>query len=176
MSGSLPHGVPATLYVDLIQDAQSRKVPVILDASGIFLKTGFACHPTAIKPNREELEQLYGQPCPTLEHLFRAARELHALSGTIMVVTMGAEGALAVLPGRCYRIPALKVAIASPAGAGDAVVAGLAAGLGRGDPLEDCLRLAFAAAGAAVMRPGTADIHKADVEALLSQVELIPFD
>jgi 1-phosphofructokinase family hexose kinase len=172
LSGSLPKGSPLTLYGELIEEAHRQHVPVILDASGAVLKNGFTACPTAVKPNREELEQLCGQACPTLEQVYAAARELYQKSGTLMVVTLGAEGALAVLPDRAYYIPALPVKISSPAGAGDAVVAGLAAGLGRKDSLEDCLRLAFAAAGAAVMMPGTADIRKADVEALLPLVEL----
>ncbi len=176
ISGSLPHGLPSSLYADLIGQANQCHVPVVLDASGACLRSGFASLPTVIKPNREELEQLYGQSCPTEESLLQAAQDLHARSGTSIVITLGADGALAVLPGRVYRIPALKVRIASPAGAGDAVVAGLAAGLARGDTLEDSLCLAFAAAGASVMMPGTADIRKADVDALLPQVVLIPVD
>jgi len=174
LSGSAPKGVPATLYADLIEEAHRQKVPVILDSSGVYLKSGFDSRPTLIKPNREELEHLYGKPCPTPESVLNAAQELLARTGTLIVVTLGADGAIAVLPGRAYRIPALQVKMVSPAGAGDAVVAGLAAALGRRAPLEEGLRLAFAAAGAAVMMPGTADIRKQDVEALLPQVELIP--
>jgi tagatose 6-phosphate kinase len=174
ISGSLPKGVPVSFYTDLIEEAHYQHKPIILDASGINLKTGFASRPTMIKPNREELEQLYGQPCPTIEAVLLAGRELLDKNGTIIVVTLGVDGAVAVLPERAYRIPAIKVKVASPAGAGDAVVAGLAAGLACGDTLEEGLRLAFAAAGAAVMMPGTADIRKEDVDALLPMVELTP--
>ena len=64
--------------------------------------------------------------------------------------------------------------VASPAGAGDAVVAGLAAGLARKEPFEFGLRLGFAAAGAVVMMPGTADCHRQDIDTLFPNVELIP--
>ncbi len=80
-----------------------------------------------------------------------------------------------MLPGRAYRIPALKGQVVNAAGAGDAVLAGLAAALDRGQPVEEGLRLGFAAAAAVVLTPGTADCRRADVERFLPQIELIPY-
>jgi 6-phosphofructokinase 2 len=51
----------------------------------------------------------------------------------------------------------------------------MAAALYRAQPVEDGLRLGFAAAGAVVMTPGTADCHREDIERLIPQVHLIPY-
>jgi len=81
-----------------------------------------------------------------------------------------------VLPDRAYRIPPLKVDVVSPAGSGDAVLAGLAGSIYRGQPIEEGLRLGFAAATAVVLLPGTADCRRNDVERFLPQIELIPYE
>jgi fructose-1-phosphate kinase PfkB-like protein len=63
----------------------------------------------------------------------------------------------------------------STAGAGDGVLAGLALALARGEPLEAGLRYGFALAGAVVQTLATAAFRLEDYQALLPQVELIPY-
>ena len=82
---------------------------------------------------------------------------------------------LAVLREGCYRIPPIEVDVSSPAGAGDAVLAGLAHAIHHGSPIEDGLRLGVAAATAVCLQPGTAAYDVADMRRFLPQVELIPF-
>jgi 6-phosphofructokinase 2 len=64
------------------------------------------------------------------------------------------------------------VQVVSSAGAGDAVLAGLAAAIARGGTLEDGLRLGAAAAAAVCLLPATADCRREDIERLLPQVKL----
>jgi 1-phosphofructokinase family hexose kinase len=175
LGGTLPAGVEPSLYVDLITLARERNIPVIFDASDRNLQVGLTARPNFIKPNRDELGALIGHPITTLEDAYRAGCSVLEQYGTIPVITLGREGGLAVLPGRAYRIPALKVQVVNAAGAGDAVLAGLAAALDRGQPVEEGLRLGFAAAAAVVLTPGTADCRRADVERFLPQIELIPY-
>src|SRR5262249_11843487 len=92
--------------------------------------------------------------------------------GTAPIMTFGGEGALAVLPGKAYRIPPLKIEVVSAAGAGDAVLAGVAASIERRQPIEEGLRLGIAAAAAVCLMPGTADCRREDVERFLPQVAL----
>jgi 6-phosphofructokinase 2 len=67
------------------------------------------------------------------------------------------------------------VKVVKTAGAGDAILAGLAAALARGQPVEEGLRLGFAAAAAVLLTPETAACRPADVDRLLPQVELRPY-
>ena len=88
---------------------------------------------------------------------------------------MGYFRTLAILPEKTYRIPVLPVKVVSTAGAGDGVLAGLAAALDAGWPLEEGLRLGTAMAGAVCMQLATADCRKADIENLLPQVRLLSY-
>ncbi len=173
--GTLPIGMDASFYARIIRAARDRHIPVIFDAAEPNLRPGLAACPTFIKPNRDELSALMGYPIDSMDMAYQAGRQILAQYGTVPIITFGADGALAVLHERAYRIPPLKVDVVSPAGSGDAVLAGLAASIDRQQPIEEGLRLGFAAATAVALLPGTADCRREDVERFLPQIELIPY-
>jgi 1-phosphofructokinase family hexose kinase len=176
MGGTLPKGVSPDFYTDAISRARARNIPVIFDAGEPNLSAGLAAKPSFIKPNQDELSGLVGVPVPDLATAYKAGKQILDTFGTCPIMTFGSEGALAVLPGRAYHIPPLKINVVSAAGAGDAVLAGLAASIERGQPIEEGLQLGIAAASAVCLMPGTADCRKADVEVFLPQIELIPYE
>lgn len=175
IGGSLPKDIGAEFYKEYIQEAMQRGIPVVFDSSDPYLKYGLVGKPTIIKPNRTELQSITEQPTESIEDIYQAAMDIFTHYGTMVIVTLGEKGALAVLGDRAYMVPIPKVEVCSIAGAGDAVLAGIAYALAEKKPLEDGLRLGFAAAGAVILTPGTADCRKADVERLLPTIELIPY-
>ncbi len=115
-----------------------------------------AGHCDILLPGMEEAQLLTGQADPEL-----AARELLSLGPGLVVIKLGAEGALAVdKDGLVTRAPAQRVErIVDPVGAGDAFAAGLLSGLLRGFGLDEALNLANRCGALAMMSPG-------DMEAL----------
>jgi 1-phosphofructokinase family hexose kinase len=175
LGGSLPAGVSPAVFTEMVGAARRRDIPVVLDASGPALQAGLSAGPSLVKPNRQEMEELTGRPLDSLQAVYAASLDLQQKYGASFVVTLGGEGALASLPGRAYRIPPLPVKAVSTAGAGDGILAGLAAALSREESFESGLRLGFAAAGAVLLTPATADCRREDVERLIPQVQLIPY-
>lgn len=176
LGGTLPHTMSPAFYTDMIALARGRNLPVIFDATEPNLSAGLASSPTYIKPNRDELTQLMGRPIKTVEDAYHAGREILARYGTQPIITLGEDGGLAVLHDCAYRIPAIPVEVVNTGGAGDAVLAGLAASIERGQPIEDGLRLGFAAATAVVTMPGTAECRREDVLRYQKQIELISYE
>jgi len=174
LGGSLPPGVPLDFYPQVIDIARQRDIPVIFDSSGPALRAGIQARPSLIKPNRDELCELLGFLPASLHEYHSAAKMLQEQFGTDVIATMGGEGALAVLGERSYRVPPLSVPVASAAGAGDGILAGMALAYSRGEPLEEGLRYGFALAGAVLQTLATADFRISDYHALLPQIELIP--
>jgi 1-phosphofructokinase len=173
--GSLPPGMSPDFYAEAITMAHDKNVPVLFDASQPNLSVGLSARPTFIKPNHLELAALAGRELDTIDALYDAALEVVSYYGTQVALTMGERGALAVLKDRSYRIPPLPIEVSSPAGAGDAVLAGLAHAIHHHTPIEEGLRLGLAAAAAVCMQPGTAAYDVADIQRLLPQVELLPY-
>lgn len=122
----------------VVNPAPVRPVPqAVLDA-----------HPILV-PNEHEAVQLTG-----IADLERAARVLQAGSGSPVIVTVGAEGALLVDGDDVVRVPAPAVDVMDTTGAGDALCGTLAARLAAGDALEAALERAVAAASLSTTTPG----------------------
>jgi 1-phosphofructokinase family hexose kinase len=175
LGGSIPAGVNPSLYAQLITLARQHRVPTIIDATGEAMTLALAAQPDWIKPNREELEAFAGCEVHTLHDVWHAAQSLRARHGVQVLASLGAAGLLVVMDGGSFYAPALKVPVVNPAGAGDALVAGLAASMERGESVETGVRMGVAAAAATLMKPGTAECDCADIERLLPAVQVMPF-
>jgi 1-phosphofructokinase family hexose kinase len=173
LSGSLPKNVPMDFLPKLINKAKLQNVPTLLDSSGLYLRAGVEASPYLIKPNRFELEDLCGENAPTREDVLRLAGQLRSLYDINLIVTLGWEGAFALIDEQHYWIPAIPVQPITTAGAGDAVMAGMAITVSQKLPIEEGLRLSFALATATLLTPATCDYRLEDVHKFISQVKVI---
>lgn len=158
LSGSLPRDVPDRAYAELVTVARAAGVPVILDTSGAALTLGAAAGPAVVKPNLAELAAVTGRDLgrATPGELGAAARRL----GDTVVVSLGADGLLAVTPDGSWLARPSERVTGNPTGAGDAVVAGLADGLVRGLDWPERLRHAVALGAAAVAAPAAGEFDE----------------
>lgn len=173
--GSLPPGMQPEFYVEAIQMAREQGIPVIFDASQPNLEVGLRAQPDFIKPNNHELSALVGYELDSTAALHAAGSAILERHGSEVIISRGKDGVLAVLRQGSYRIPGIEVAVSSPAGAGDALLAGLAHAIHHGQPIEEGLRLGLATATAVCLQPGTAVYDVADMRRFLPQVELMPY-
>lgn len=152
LAGSLPDGLPDDRYAALTADLHAQGARVVLDSSGAPLAAALAAEagslPFCIKPNRHELEAWAGAPLPTTADLLAAARDLHRRGVGVVVVSLGADGALFVSDGPALHARLPAVTALSTVGAGDAMVAGLIAAFRDGLPPEGVARRAVAFATA----------------------------
>jgi 1-phosphofructokinase family hexose kinase len=173
LAGSLPPGIPEDAYARYIRLAHAQGIRTILDASGEHLRLGVEARPYAIKPNVAEAEELLGRRLPDLEAVVAGARELAARGIAVVVISMGAQGAICVEGGRVWRATPPEVERQSTVGSGDSFVAGLAVALARGEGVEAGLRLGTAAGAATAATPGTELGSAEAVQALLPQVRVV---
>jgi 1-phosphofructokinase family hexose kinase len=174
MGGSLPKGVPLEFYAEAIAQAHAHNVPVIFDSSGASLAAGVKSRPDLIKPNLAELGDLLGDQPVSRREVQQAAIRLRDEFGVHVIVTSGEAGAIAVFGERMYAIDPVSVPVASAAGAGDGVLAGIALAYSRGESLEYGLQHGFALAGAILQTLATADFRVEDYRQLLSQISITP--
>ncbi|PQP47313.1 1-phosphofructokinase family hexose kinase [Mycolicibacterium austroafricanum] len=163
-SGSLPPGVPLDFYQRVADMCREAGALLILDTSG-----GGLSHITSgvyvLKPSVRELRECVGRPLPTEAEQLAAAHELIDRGiARIVVVSLGAQGALLAASSHSERFPALPVAAVSGIGAGDAMVAGITVGLAEGWTLDRAVRYGIAAATAKLQTPATSVFDRADVE------------
>ena len=171
LSGTVAPGLPTDFYARIIAD-RAPGTTTIVDTHGPPLAAVTAGTATIVKPSQRELAELVGWEPATALDIERAAQEvLEQGSVRAVVASRGPSGALLAVRGegaRWFRPPPVRPV--STVGAGDSMVAGIAASLFRGSDLEDAVRHGVAAGTATVLTPGTALCERADVERFVDQV------
>lgn len=173
ISGSLPPGIPADFYGRLVREAyQIGQVRCIVDASGKALLGALPAQPYMVKPNRDELQEWVGAGLPDEQALLAAARKLMQAGPLVVAVSLGADGLLLVSPEGAWRAVPPRVNAVNTVGSGDSLVAGLAAGLMRGLPAEEILRLAVGCGTANALTDTVAEVNPEDVARIAPKVQI----
>lgn len=154
LAGSVPTGLPDSAYAEIIPVLRRHGAFVALDASGAPLRHAMAARPDMIKPNTHELSELLGRPLEGRGDVVGAARELAVRGVALVVVSMGADGAVFVDGGQALLAVPPRVEVASTVGAGDAMVAGVLAARLAGGDLEECARRGTAYAAGTLSQLG----------------------
>jgi 6-phosphofructokinase 2 len=171
-SGSFPEGVPQDFYGRLACVAKKINAKVIADTSGEPLRQAMKEGIFMIKPNLGELSSLHGVEELHEEDACAAAREIINKGGCeVMVVSMGASGAMLVTKDEMINSPSPYVRKRSTVGAGDTMVAGMVLAMLKGWSWLQILQYGIAAGSATTMNPGTELCKKEDVEKLYNQLK-----
>ncbi len=172
MGGSLPPGITANIYGQLVKHFRDQDVPVAVDADREPMRLALAAEPTLIKPNRHELRRLLGKEFTRVEDVASAAQELLQRGVEMVMVTMGPDGLVVCAEGEKFHAQPPVVEARSTIGSGDSSLAAFMLGLSRGEKLSECARLAAAAGAATALTPGTELCHREDVERFTSMVKV----
>ena len=174
LNGAASNAGQDNLYKDLIHIAHEYKVPVILDAYGTIFSRGLEARPFMVKPNVEELEGLVNRKLPGLEERWQAVDHLLEQEVTLVVVSMGEEGALVATKEWQYQVMAPPIEEVNPVGSGDALVAGFALGLTQGLGLEETARFGVALGTANALTWDIGVFNPETVEKLRRLIHLEP--
>ena len=174
-SGSLPPGVPVDFYARLAGVGRQIGSRVVLDTSGAPLARAVEEGVYLLKPSLQEFQTLMGEPEGDESHLASLAADVVKRGWCeILVLSLGAGGALWVTASERERLASPAVRVKSSVGAGDSMVGGIVLSLARGRAVGEAVRFGVAAGAAAVMNPGTALCRREDVDRLYPQVMTSP--
>ncbi|QIJ00765.1 hexose kinase [Stutzerimonas balearica] len=168
VSGSFTPGIEPSFFDELLALAGQVGARLVVDLSGEPLayaaRRGGAY---LIKPSLNELASLIGRMPESEREQEGALHELIAAGAAeVIVLSLGAAGALYASGDRLERIAAPAVPMVSAVGAGDSMLGAVVLALAQGRELGDAVRYGVAAGAATVMRPGTQLCLREDVERL----------
>jgi D-beta-D-heptose 7-phosphate kinase/D-beta-D-heptose 1-phosphate adenosyltransferase len=165
----------------VIDAAKAAGKPVVVDPKGRDYSVYRGA--TLITPNRQELADATHRTAVSDAEIVAAAKVLAAaVEAKAVLTTRSEEGMTLVTDGAAIHVPAYPVPVRDVSGAGDTVVAVLAAMLAMGADFESAMRAANAAAAVVVGKRGTAAVSVAELRhrilpaATLAAEEKIVFD
>ena len=150
----------------VLDQARACNKPVLVDPK----RTDFAAYrgATVITPNRKELTDATLLPCESDEEATRAAEAARAASGAAIVLTRSEKGmSYFSAESPPFHLGTVAQAVFDVSGAGDTVIAVLAAAMAAGIAMPDGLRMANHAAGIVVSKLGTASVTRDELAASL---------
>jgi 1-phosphofructokinase len=172
LSGSLPPGVPSSIYASLIEIGSQLGVPAILDAEGDALREGMMARPLLIKPNQYEAELLLGEKLASPEQMADLGKRILDNGPEYAVVSFGPRGAVAIGPGMAVWAVPPQVDGGSTVGAGDAMVAVLAMDIQQGRSVRESLPRAVAAGTLLAMRQHRS-CKQSEIEELAAKIAVV---
>ncbi len=141
----------------LISLCREKSVPVLVDPKGIDFSIYRGA--TLVKPNLYEFEAIVGRCASEDELLQRGLQLMQDLQIEALLITRGEQGMTLLRPGHNeLHFPARAREVYDVTGAGDTVIAVLAAAMGAGLKISSAVALANIAAGLVVAKLGTATI------------------
>ena len=174
VGGSLPPGVPASLYARLIAMARQKKVKTLLDADGEALREGLEAKPTVVTPNQQEAERLLSRALLTRSNFLDAAQRIHSMGAETVVLSLGSRGAVAAFRGGMVEALPPRVDAVCPIGSGDALAAAYTWAMARKPDVADAVRWGVAAGTASARLPGMLFATLPQAEEIYRQVEVRP--
>lgn len=147
-SGTVPRGLPKTIYGDMVKIAKDNNVRMIIDASGSYLEEAIKAKPFMIKPNLEELQELAGYDLDCEYKIIYESKYICKQGIQVVAISLGEKGAIFTTPEGVYKICAPKISAVNMIGCGDAFVAGFAVSLYRNQDIREAFKYAVAAGSA----------------------------
>ncbi|MBC7755845.1 MAG: bifunctional D-glycero-beta-D-manno-heptose-7-phosphate kinase/D-glycero-beta-D-manno-heptose 1-phosphate adenylyltransferase HldE [Bdellovibrio sp.] len=152
---------------DIIKQSNAQKIPVLVDPKGSDYSKYVGA--TALTPNKKETAEACSTTVNDADLIAKASALKDCIKLQFLAVTRGEEG-ITLIDESTHQLPATAKQVFDVSGAGDTVIATLAAGLMHGlTPLE-ALQTANLAAGVVVGKVGTVPITKTElIEALQAE-------
>ena len=156
VSGSVQKCIPDAFYAQIVREANRNGVLCVVDTSGAPLLHVLEEKPFLIKPNIQELDEIF--QCPMREGLLLSSLQAIQQKGVRNVlVSCGEKGAyLLDERGAFLYGTSLQGKVVSTVGCGDAMVAGFMYGWLKAGDYEEAFRMAIAAGGATAFTNGIA--------------------
>lgn len=169
LAGSVPGTVSQSIYKEIMESLKDRDVHVVVDASKHLLTEVLMEHPFFIKPNRQELSEIFNVEIKSRREAAAYAKKLRALGACNVLVSFGGEGALLITAeDKVYMADAPCGDVINSVGAGDSMVAGFLHGWLESKEYVHALKMAVACGSASAFAEDFGE--KGAVEALYKDV------
>ena len=169
LSGSVPKALGGQFYAAIMKKLHQRGVKIVVDTIGDNFVNALENKPFLVKPNKEELENLFAVKADTDEELLELAEKVQTMGAENVLVSLGDKGAFLVTKdNKVLQKNAPKGQAVNTVGAGDSMVAGFLAGYLKTGDMETALKWGIAAGSASAFSKNLAT--KEEIDALMKKL------
>ncbi|SHH52657.1 1-phosphofructokinase [Butyrivibrio fibrisolvens DSM 3071] len=158
LAGSIPSSLPSDVYERILERLDGKGIRFVVDAIKDLLLNVLKYHPFLIKPNKQELGEMFGVEINSDEDTVLYAKKLQEKGARNVLISMAGDGSLLVTEdGQILRQGVCRGKVKNSVGAGDSMVAGFIAGYEKsGGDYKVALNLGTACGGATAFSDGLA--------------------
>jgi 1-phosphofructokinase len=129
LAGSVPTSLPANVYKNILKNLDGKGIQVVADAGNDLLTNLLKYKPFLLKPNKKELEEIFGTQITSKDQVIKYAKKLQNSGARNVLVSLSSDGALLVTEeGKIFESGVPKGVVVNSVGSGDSMVAGFLAG------------------------------------------------
>ena len=170
IAGSIPNTMPDDVYERMLERISRKDVKIVVDATKQLLVNSLKYKPFLIKPNRQELSEIFDVEVKTEEDIEHYAKELQKMGARNVLISLGGEGAMLIDENGCKsKAGVLKEKVINTVGSGDSMVAGFIAGYEKTGDYAYALKLGSVCGNATAFLSGLATREK--INELLEKFE-----
>ncbi len=170
LSGSLPGNLPDGFYQELIQLIHKQGAEFVIDTTGDALQQSLSSRPLLVKPNKEELGEIYQTTFDSIEELLPYGQQLLAEGAQHAIISMASEGALLFTDDGVYQSNVLMHPLKNSVGAGDSMIAGFIGNYARSKDAVEAFKWGVACGSATAFSDDLASGEL--IRTLLSEVHI----
>lgn len=167
ISGSLPKSLGSDFYKEVIEKTGCK---FSIDIANKEVLDYLKYKPVLIKPNEEELANIFETEISSEDDLIKYAKKLNSLGAKNVIVSLGAAGSIFVDDKNIFKADAIKGDLINSVGAGDSMVGGFIYAISEVYDKLDAYKLAIACGTATAFSPDIASRKK--IEEMSKKVEV----
>lgn len=161
LAGSIPNTLPDDIYERMLERLKDKDIRIVVDATKKLLVNSLKYKPFLIKPNRQEISEIFDVDVKTEEDTEKYAKKLQEMGAQNVLISLGGEGAMLIDEnGNKHKMGVLKEKVINTVGSGDSMVAGFVAGYEKEKSYPYALKLGSACGNATAFLPGLATKEK----------------
>lgn len=161
IAGNIPNIMPNDVYEKMLMKVQNKNVRVVVDATKQLLLNVLKYKPFLIKPNRQELSEMFDVELNSEDDIEKYANKLRTMGAKNVLISLGKDGAMLIDENaKKHKSGVLKGKVINTVGSGDSMVAGFIAGYEQKQDYDYALKLGSACGNATAFMSGLANKEK----------------
>ncbi|OAT87869.1 1-phosphofructokinase [Candidatus Arthromitus sp. SFB-turkey] len=171
LAGSIPPSLSDNFYEEIMKQLSTKNVKIIVDARNNLLLNVLKYRPFLIKPNHNEISEIFNKEIKTIDELIFHGNKLKEMGAQNVLISMGGDGAILITESNeIYRSNIPKGTLKNSVGSGDSMVGGFITGYLKTNDYKEALKLGAASGSATAYSDDLAKISF--INELSSQIQI----